>query len=144
MHFFLNSLTYLISSHLMTSHSHRNDRNDLCANGDPSEEAAETGGPISPSPPRPRLRPSVLLLRPVNRILLPPRMFGVFAQKAQMYTCGTSCAEGRSTQRPWSRYSHESLQWGGITMSVKSLGGRQQQRRRGCGDRTGRIERQDK
>lgn len=81
------------------SPSQRNDRNDLCARGDDADAAFSAGGPIIPPPPPPP--PPSLWFLPVYRIL-PPRMLGVLAQKAQMYTWGTSCGVGTSTQRPCS------------------------------------------
>src|SRR6266699_1262716 len=54
---------------------HRNDLNDLCARGDAAADD-DAGGPVVPAP------------RPWSRIR-PPRMLGVFAQKAHIYTEGS-------------------------------------------------------
>lgn len=68
-------------------------------------DADVTGGPMMilllPLPPPRAVRPVYLIL--------PPRMLGVLAQNAHIYTCGTSCGVGTSTHRPWSKHSHESL-----------------------------------
>lgn len=53
-------------------------------------------------------RPPPAPARPVY-LILPPRMLGVLAQNAHMYTCDTSCGVDTSTHRPWSKHSHESL-----------------------------------
>ena len=70
----------------------RNDLKDLWASGDGAL-------PSWPSDPRP-----VSLIRP-------PRMFGVFAQKAQMYTGGMVRLE-ILMHLPWSQSSHEWLHAG--------------------------------
>jgi hypothetical protein len=41
-------------------------------------------------------------------LILPPRMFGVWAQKAQMYT-GGRLLRSMLTHCPWSQLSHDSL-----------------------------------
>jgi hypothetical protein len=70
---------------------YRKDFSDLCASGDVIEPGA----------------PAAADRRPLSRSL-PPRIFGVLAQKAQMYIDGiVRCV--MPTHWPWTYSSHDSL-----------------------------------